>query len=506
MDKRLILAMALSMLVLLAWSAFLPKTQPIENKGVTSNNLVTQAITSLPKTLPDTLGVAISPRLIKLARDQWEITFDEGKAAIQAAEFKNFQNYKFTLQNGYWLSVEKLIFREIPTGSSGEIAFVYQDQQQKITKRFIVSNSNYTIELDIEVANLSQHSIDLDLPLVLGVLNFANTKNQMNLTSVGIATKEKIFHQNGRKDATFLGVRFLGLRERYFCTIIEPLVGNYSAFIRKLTPQASEAGLSLQGVQLAPGNSLKQKFHIYLGPQDLKLINAANPSWVELINFGAFDFISRLVLRVLEFIYSLVHNWGLSIIILSILVYTLLYPLSLKQMRSMKEMQLLQPKIEEIRKAYKDNPKKMNVEIMSLYREHKVNPLGGCLPLILQIPIFFALYQALIRFVSLKGAKFLWIKDLSEPDQLFKLPISLPILGNEVNILPILMAIGMFVQQKTSMKLTAGSSAEQQKMMLILMPVMFGFIFYHMSSGFVLYWFVNSILMLAFQLKMNRAK
>jgi YidC/Oxa1 family membrane protein insertase len=502
MEKRLILAMSLSMLVLLAWSAFLPKTQPIDNKRVASRNLVTQTTTSLP----DTPRTTTPPRLIKLARDQWEVTFDEGKAAIQSAEFKNFQNYKFMLQNGYWLSVEKLKFREISTGSSGEVAFVYQDQQQKITKRFLVSNSNYTIELDLEVANLSPHSIDLDLPLVLGVLNFANTKNQMNFASIGIATQEKIFHQNGHKDATFLGVRFLGLRERYFCTILEPLAGNYSAFIRRLTPQTSEVGLSLQGVQLARGNSFTQKFRIYLGPQDLKVINAANPNWAELINFGAFDVISRLVLRVLEFIYSLVHNWGLSIIILSLLVYALLYPLSLKQMHSMKEMQSLQPKIEEIRQAYKDNPKKMNVETMNLYREHKVNPLSGCLPLILQIPIFFALYQALIRFVSLKGANFLWIKDLSEPDRLFLLPISLPVLGNEINILPILMAIGMFVQQKISMKLTVGSSAEQQKMMLILLPVMFGVIFYHMSSGFVLYWFVNSILMLLFQLKMHYVK
>jgi len=506
MDKRLVLAMALSMLVLLAWSVLLPKPQPIVNKDVTVKNLTAQTVVSLPKTSPNIPQETTPTRLIKVARDKWEITFDEAKAAIQDARFNNFQNYKFILQNGCWLAGDKFSFREIPTGSLGEVQFVHQDQQQKIIKRFFISNSNYIIELEIDTTNLSQAPIDLNFPLILGVLNFANTKNQMNLTSVGVATKEKTFHQNGRKDAILPGVRFLGVRERYFCAIIEPNAGDYSAFIKKLNPQESEAGLLLQGVQLAPGKSFTQKFRIYLGPQDLKLINSANPNWPELVNFGAFDFISRIVLRILEFIYSVVHNWGLSIVVLSILVYALLYPLSLKQMRSMKEMQLLQPKIEEIRKTYKDNPKRMNVEIMNLYREHKVNPLGGCLPLILQIPIFFALYQALIRFVSLKGAKFLWIKDLSEPDRLFLLPISLPILGNEINILPILMAIGMFIQQKTSMKLAAGSSVEQQKMMLVLMPIMFGFIFYHMSSGFVLYWFVNSILMLLFQLRMNRTQ
>lgn len=173
----------------------------------------------------------------------------------------------------------------------------------------------------------------------------------------------------------------------------------------------------------------------------------------------------------------------------------------------MKEMQVLQPKIEALRKAYKDNPQRMNKEIMELYKEHKVNPFGGCLPLLLQMPIFFALYQALMRSIALKGASFLWIKDLSEPDRLFMLPFSIPVLGNEINILPIVMAIGMFAQQKISMSQAAtGTSADQQKMMMILMPLMFGLIFYHMPSGLVLYWFVNSALMLFYQFKIYRAK
>jgi len=167
-------------------------------------------------------------------------------------------------------------------------------------------------------------------------------------------------------------------------------------------------------------------------------------------------------------------------------------------------MQALQPAIEELRSTYKDNPQKLNKEIMEFYRKHKVNPLGGCLPMVLQIPIFFALYQVLIRSIALKGANFLWIKDLSEPDRLFTLPVSLPIVGNEINILPILMAIGMFIQQKTSMKTTSSGSAEQQKLMLILFPLMFGFIFYHMPAGLVLYWFINSTLTLIYQMRINR--
>ena len=126
--------------------------------------------------------------------------------------------------------------------------------------------------------------------------------------------------------------------------------------------------------------------------------------------------------------------------------------------------------------------------------------------MLLQLPIFWALYQALIRSIALKGAHFLWIKDLSEPDRLFILPSSLPFIGDQINILPVLMGIGMFVQQKLTSGSMAGSQAEQQKLMLILFPIMFVFIFYHMPSGLVLYWFVNSILMLLYQLKIHRNK
>lgn len=171
-------------------------------------------------------------------------------------------------------------------------------------------------------------------------------------------------------------------------------------------------------------------------------------------------------------------------------------------MRSMKEMQILQPKIKDLQNTYKDNSQKLNRAIMELYREHKVNPFGGCLPMLLQIPIFFALYQVLSRAIALKGARFLWIKDLSAPDRLFTLPQSLPIIGSEINILPILMMVGMFLQQKKSlMQAATKEQVEQQKIMLFLFPLIFGFIFYHMPSGLVLYWFVNSTLTLIYQLK-----
>ncbi|MFA5411688.1 MAG: membrane protein insertase YidC [Candidatus Omnitrophota bacterium] len=393
------------------------------------------------------------------------------------------------------------------SSSPQEIVFVGQDASRKVTKSFLFYNSNYTIDLQIKIQNISRSPITVDWPLILGRLDLSSHNEQSRYQDIYLVNPEKSLHLAAGKDYRGEKTKILGLRDRYFCLIVEPdKTSSYGAFIKKLSNTESEVGLNTESVVLQPGAQIGHLFKIYLGPQDLKIINKINPSWSGIIYFGTFDIISQVLLQTLEFLYGIFHNWGWAIIVLSILVYLILYPLSVKQMRSMKEMQAVQPKVEELRKLYKDNPQKMNKEIMELYRIHKVNPFGGCLPLLLQMPIFFALYNTLMRSAALKGAKFLWVKDLSEPDKLFTLPVSLPVLSNEFNILPIIMAIGMFFQQKISSASASGPSAEQQKIMLIVMPIMFGLIFYRMPAGLVLYWLVNSMLMLAFQIQMNRAK
>lgn len=505
MEKRLIVAIALSLLVLLTWSALVPKPHPIDNKYVTTKEIVT--INPSPRQIASSaIAEESSPASqFKYTEHKFEVTFIEPLAAIKEVTFKLHQDYKFPLKYGFMLGDKSLSFK---TGSitSDAVTFVYSDQNQKIIKKYIFSNSNYSIWLEITIQNLSAAPLTLNLPLVLGVLDFSSRSIQSRYQDVAVATNEKTQHFNARKDLEFQGVKFLSLRDRYFCAIIEPEADSYAGFIKKINPQESEIGLAFQGLVIAAGQQVRKKFHIYLGPQELRLINAIKPGWSAVVNYGTFDFISQILLQSLGFFYRFVHNWGWAIVILSLAVYFILYPLTLKQMRSMKEMQALQPHIEEIRKAYKDDAQKQNKEIMELYRKHKVNPLGGCLPLLLQMPIFFALYQALMRSVALKGASFLWIKDLSEPDRLFMLPVSLPVLGNEINILPIVMTIGMFIQQKISLVSTSSASAEQQRLMMIIMPLMFGLIFYHMPAGLVLYWFINSALMLLYQFRISRTK
>ncbi len=505
MEKRLILAIALSLVVLLSWSALMPKPQPIGRQGVITKAAVSDNLGPSAPTNANPPVKPVSENLIKYEEGNLTATFNEQLAALKEVTFKSYKNYSFPLRYGFLLNDPTLVFKK-DSVTPNSVSFTAISSDKKITKKFGFHNSNYTIDLEIKVQNLSSAPLKFNIPLVLGFVDLSTRNPKARYQDVTIATQDKVSHMSAHKSIQCAGVKFLGLRDQYFTAIIEPKADNTIGVINKLNNQESEVGLNVQEEVILPGNQIGHLYRIYIGPQDLDILNNINPNWTAVIHYGTFDFISQILLQTLGFLYKIVHNWGWAIILLSLLVYLVLYPLTLKQMRSMKEMQMLQPKIEELRKTCKDNPQKLNKEIMELYREHKVNPLGGCLPLILQMPIFFALYNALMRSIVLKGAKFLWIKDLSEPDRLLVLPQSLPILGNELNILPIIMAIGMFVQQKISSTSSSGSVAEQQKMMIIVMPIIFGLIFYRMPAGLVLYWFINSTLMLIFQLRMNRAK
>lgn len=503
MEKRLLIAIALSMLILLTWSAFLPKPQHVANKEVAVPNSKAGQLDPIKQAEPIEIP---EDSEFTFSIDKTELVFIEPLAAIKQVVFKQYQDAKFNLKYGLMLGSAELDFKKV-SSSSNTVAFVHKDKEKTITKKFIFSGSPYYFQLEINVQSESEQYLTLDLPLTLGTLDLASKDLDARYQSFVVATKEGTKHSSPRKPLDIQEIKFLSLRDRYFCIIAEQDVEIASGFTNTINRQERAIVLQPRQINLAPGQQKTLLFHIYLGPQELRMISAVQPDWASVINYGFFDIISQTLLKALELLYSLVHNWGLAILILSCLVYLLVFPLTLKQMRSMKEMQALQPKIEELRKAYKDNPQKLNKEIMELYREHKINPLGGCLPLILQMPVFFALFQALMRSVVLKGAPFLWIKDLSEPDRLiYPLPFSIPLLGNEFNILPILMAIGMFVQQKISMGSGSSGTADQQKMMTIIFPLIFGFIFYHMPSGLVLYWFINSSLMLMYQWRIRKTK
>lgn len=503
MEKRTLLAVVLSAAVLLIWSILMPKT-PNTVSPLPATSSVMQPVAIQNTLVVEEKNEPQNTPMINFSTADCEIVFDENKAAIKEVIFNEYQSSKLTLVNGLMLNNDWIFKKEL--SSADVLTFRHIDSEKEIIKRFSFSNIRYYIELDVEVQNISNKILNMKLPVTLGVLDAGIEPNQARFQDVTVSIPEKILRLNAQKEQVFNQLKFIGLRDRYFCSILEPPAENYSGYVKKYSGKKSILGIESNEFVVNPGQTLQQKFYIYIGPQQVKLISDAKYSWAVIVNYGTFDIVSQVLLQLLDFIHRFIKNWGWAIIVLSILIYFILYPLSLKQMRSMKEMQTLQPRIEELRKNYKDAPQKLNKEIMELYKEHKVNPFGGCLPLLLQMPIFFALYQALMRSIALKGAQFLWIKDLSEPDRISKLPFSLPFLGNEINLLPILMMVGMFFQQKMSMTITTGVSNEQQKIMLIIFPLMFCFIFYHMPAGLVLYWFVNSILMLVYQRKATKAK
>lgn len=499
MEKRVIFAVVLSALFLWLWSVLVVKPVPPSLPAIASTarampaSLLSKPASDLPASAFFTFPAA-----------KTEIIFSRPQAAVKEAIFPDYQSEKFNLAYAFLLEGENLTFQQQPAAKD-RVVFRHLDQNKEIIKRFIFSNTSYDIGLEIEVRNLTSQPLTLSLPIVLGELNFQQHPEAARFWDVLISQKDKTGRYNGRKEIEFSAVKFIGLRDQYFSVILDPLEDNASAFIKKIDAQHSSVSLVTPEFVLLPQQAKTLAFRIYLGPQELRILNALNPDWTNIMHYGTFDFISQLLLQLLEFFYRLVHNWGTAIVLLSLAIYLFLFPLSLKQMRSMKQMQVIQPKVEALRNLYKSNPQRLNKEIMELYRQNKVNPLGGCLPIVIQIPIFFALYQALIRAIALKGANFLWIKDLSAPDRLFILPASLPIIGKEINLLPLLMTAGMFLQQKWSTVSTA-SSAQQQKMMLVLFPLMFGLIFYRMPAGLVLYWFINSMLMLVYQYRMHKAK
>lgn len=235
------------------------------------------------------------------------------------------------------------------------------------------------------------------------------------------------------------------------------------------------------------------RLHLFIGPADQELVQVYGQDIEKGIDLGMKIIrpLSSLVLSLMSWLHGFIPNYGVIIILFSVITKLAFYPLSKAQTKSMKRMQEVQPKIKELQAKYKDDKDKLNQATMKLYQEEKVNPLAGCLPMVVQMPVFFALYQALNHTIALRGQPFVaWITDLSAPDSLFQLPFELPMLGGDFNVLPILMSVAMFYQTK----FTPSTGGGQMAMMNTMLPLIMVFIFYNMPSGLVLYWLVNTIM------------
>ena len=254
------------------------------------------------------------------------------------------------------------------------------------------------------------------------------------------------------------------------------------------------AALRMEMQAMGPGERQQHRFRYFVGPKSQGVL-ASYPELMHLPGFGWFAAIARLLVGLLGGCYAIVKNYGIAIIILTLIVRLCMHPLSRKSQMSMHHMQKLQPKIAELREKHKNNKRKQSEEQMKLFRDHGVNPMSGCLPMFLQLPIFIALYRGLDLSVELRQAPFmLWINDLSRPDVLCPLPFALPLVGwTALHVLPLAKTATMVIQQRMMPKSTDPQQQQQQKMMMF-MPVMFLFIMYRMPSGLTLYWFTSTLL------------
>jgi YidC/Oxa1 family membrane protein insertase len=297
-------------------------------------------------------------------------------------------------------------------------------------------------------------------------------------------------------------VGWIAYTNQYFIMAVVPseLTPN-RAMLRVLNDSSEMVETTFIGPTIVLQPGVQQEFHykVYAGPKELRTLKAANSRLEKAVNFGWFDVIAQPLLVCLKFFYRFTHNYGVAIILLTLLIKILFWPLTHKSYVSMQAMKKLQPKMAKIKEKYKDDKEKMNQEVMQLYRTYKVNTLGGCLPMVLQIPVFFALYRVLYSSIAMRHAPFfLWINDLSAPDRLH-VGFNIPYLGG-LPVLTILMGVSMFLQQKMS---PTSVDPRQEKMML-MMPVVFTVFFVNFPSGLVLYWLVNNVLSIGQQYYINK--
>jgi YidC/Oxa1 family membrane protein insertase len=270
-------------------------------------------------------------------------------------------------------------------------------------------------------------------------------------------------------------------------------------------PHGLEATLSYPAVTLGPKQTLERQYTMYAGPKQEKLLSSVGRQTGLIMDFGFWGFISKIMLRVMNGIHSVIApiipdklgSYAMSLVSMTIIIKMLFWPLTQKSTQSMKRMQALSPEMKKIQEKYKDDPMKMNKKVMEFWREHKVSPMSGCWPMMIQLPIFFALFRMIPNAIELRGTPFLWACDLSKPDTIWMLA------GYPLNPLPLIMGVTMLIQARLQPP-SPGMDPAQQTMMKY-MPLMFMVFLYNQPAGLTLYWTVQNLLTIV-QTKLTRAK
>jgi len=393
----------------------------------------------------------------------------------------------------------------------GEIRLVAQTENGLVVERiYTFDNNTYLIDHSVTVQNTSD-SILQGMPQI-GLINrpFEGVSSPANrflfngpaavINTELQEVKPDDFNEDGPTSLAGT-IDWAGYMGNYFLCAVVPIEGSATTITMNGTEDLVTTDLGGTLDTLQPGTGKEYKYHLFYGPKKLKMLQEIGFSLDKSVNFGWFDILAKPALWLLNMFYGVFHNYGIAIILVTVLFKGVFWPISQKGMKSMKNMQKLQPKMAKIKEKYKSDPTKMNQEVMALYKTYKVNPLGGCLPMVLQIPVFFALYKVLLQSIELRHAPFVfWITDLAAPDRLW-IGFDVPYLGG-LPVLTVLMGASMFLQQK----LTPTTADPTQAKIMMFLPIIFTFMFLNFASGLVLYWFVNNLLSILQQVIINREK
>jgi YidC/Oxa1 family membrane protein insertase len=528
--QRLILFVVFSFSLLLLWEAWQKETKPVPASPTTQGAVPTP---SAPTAAPAEKGAVVPPTAAPAGgpRERLRVSTDTVRAEIDTQggdidylellqqkdsrdETKNFvlfgPDHRYAAQSGLigaGLPNHRTPFRTLtkelalaPGQDKLEIRLEASTPQGvKVTKILTFHRASYRIDVAEEVENRSSAPLATDAYFQLsrdgkspggdpymtqtytGAAVYTERDKFLKVTFDDIA-KGKIAYQKSADNG------WIAMIQHYFVAVLLPQEKAPREFYtRKLDGDLYSIGVIVPVGPIAPGATARVAVPLYAGPQDQDHLQSVAPGLQLVVDYGWLTVIAAPLFWVLKLFHGWMGNWGLAIILLTVMIKLIFFPLSAASYRSMAKMKLVTPRLMKLREQYGDDKAKMNQAMMDLYKTEKINPLGGCLPILVQIPVFIALYWVLFESVELRHAPFyLWIRDLSAPDPWY--------------VLPTLMMASMIVQTKMN---PTPPDPVQAKVMMI-MPLVFGVMFYFFPSGLVLYWFVNNILSILQQWQITR--
>ncbi len=503
MEKRTLLAIGISIAILLVYQYFFisPAAPPVTGHGTVreaAKEEVKQPSGTPAALIPKT-EVAEEEKDVVVDSDLYTATLSSMGGAIKSILLKDYNDehgkpivlksedvlppYSLGATDGFQFAhapfqILGSNLNLTPALNTASLVFYYSDNGISIRRTYTFHYGDYAIDLRDEVNGLPSYWITLGKDF--GIYS-KETSRSVHEGPVVLKDADRLeFSAPKLKEPKIIkeGVKWIAQEDKYFFASLIP---------KEPVDEVRVWNQNGDALVAAEFNGGTNNYMLYAGPKENNRLQQYHVGLEYVIDFGFFSIIARPLFWVLKLFYKVFHNYGVAIIILTTIVRVPFIPLVSKGQRSMKKLQDIQPRMAEIKEKYKNDPQRMQKEVMELYKKHKVNPMGGCLPMLLQIPVFFALYKVLLISIELRGAPFIfWIHDLSLKDPTY--------------ILPVVMGITMVIQQK----MTPSSMEPMQQKMMMIMPVVFTFMFLSFPSGLVLYWLVNNLLSIGQQFFTNR--